>query len=275
MSVTSLLARLGLSRYADIFEEEAITSVDLLVSMGPDMLRSNLEELGLTPEAIATLAADLFGGGRSAAVTGSDEGDDDGVDALLLEENEDAPAMPSGGAVSKPSHPPPPAEARIPMSAESPRPGAEVSQEEIDAAEAEAQWLLNPLSMVDLSHAKEMLLEMMAEGIGYQRAGQYANARAVFTRALGLEAPNPRMNAALHYNRAACHRALGQLGLALRDAQQATQIEPTLVRAHWRAAEVALAMGKEDEAREAIDAGLKHEPRCQPLLQLKLRVQRF
>ena len=67
--------------------------------------------------------------------------------------------------------------------------------------------------------------------------------------------PIRRMNAALHYNRAACHRALGQLGLALRDAQQATQIEPTLVRAHWRAAEVALAMGKEDEARRRSTLG--------------------
>ena len=151
----------------------------------------------------------------------------------------------------------------------------EVTAEEIEAAEAEAQWLLNPLSMIDLSSAKEQLQRMMGEGIAQMRAGQYANARAVFTRALALEAPNKRMNAALHYNRAACQRALGQLELALRDAQLAAQIEPGLARAHWRAADVALALGKEDEAREAIDAGLKHEPRCQPLLQLKLRVQRF
>merc|ERR1711965_1073835 len=31
-------------------------------------------------------------------------------------------------------------------------------------AEAEAQWLLNPLSMIDLSETKERLLKMMAEG---------------------------------------------------------------------------------------------------------------
>ena len=150
-----------------------------------------------------------------------------------------------------------------------------MTQEEIEAAEAEAQWLLNPLSMLDLSESKDRLLKMMNEGVAYQEAGQYANARAVFTRALAMEAPNKRMNAALHYNRSACQRALGQLGLALRDAQLAGQIEPSLVRAHWRAADVAMAMGKEEDAREAIEAGLKVEPRCQPLLQLKLKIQRF
>ena len=54
MSVPCLLSRLGLSRYAELFEEEAITSIDLLLSMGPDMLRENLEELGLEPDGNGT-----------------------------------------------------------------------------------------------------------------------------------------------------------------------------------------------------------------------------
>ena len=77
----------------------------------------------------------------------------------------------------------------------------DLTQEEIDAAEAEAQWLLNPLSMLDLSETKEKLMRMMAEGIAYQKAGQYANARSVYTRAIAMEAPNKRMTASLYYNR--------------------------------------------------------------------------
>jgi hypothetical protein len=46
-----------------------------------------------------------------------------------------------------------------------------------------------------------------------------ANARAVFSKALSFDAPNRRMTAAIYYNRSACQRQLGQLSLALRDAQ--------------------------------------------------------
>ena len=47
-SVRSLLSRLGLERYNEVFEEEAITDVSLLVSMGADMLVENLEEVRCT-----------------------------------------------------------------------------------------------------------------------------------------------------------------------------------------------------------------------------------
>ena len=78
----------------------------------------------------------------------------------------------------------------------------------------------------------------MAQGVAYQRAGQYANARAAYTRALALETPNSRMQAALYFNRSACQRQLGQLRLALSDAQKAAEIEHTMLEAIWRAAEV-------------------------------------
>ena len=78
----------------------------------------------------------------------------------------------------------------------------------------------------------------MAQGVAYQRAGQYANARAAYTRALALEIPNGRMRAALYFNRSACQRHLGQLRLSLSDAQKAAEIEHTMLQALWRAAEV-------------------------------------
>ena len=90
-----------------------------------------------------------------------------------------------------------------------------------------------------------------------------------------MEAPNKRMNAALFYNRSACQRQLGQLKLALRDAQQAYATDPSMVKAYWRAADVAIILDEQEEAREAIELGLKEAPRNQPLLQLKLAVTRF
>jgi tetratricopeptide (TPR) repeat protein len=90
-----------------------------------------------------------------------------------------------------------------------------------------------------------------------------------------MEAPNKRMLAALYYNRSACQRMLGQLGLALADAQKAAELDPANLKALWRAADVAIVMGNHEAAKEAVEAGLKQSPKCQPLLQLKLQIQRF
>lgn len=254
--IASLLARLSLERYAEVFEEEAITDSSLLVSMGAEMLRENLEELGLDDAAVTKLAAELFPDGGA---------DDDA--GLQLEDNGNATGGPPLNTTQGPSVP----ASSVTVDA---LPN-DLTQDEIDAAEAEAQWLLNPLSLVDLSETKDRLMKMMADGIAYQRSEQYANARSVFTRALAMEAPNKRMSAALYYNRSACQRALGQLALALRDAQKAYEIEPSFTRAHWRAADIAIILDDQEAAREAVEAGLKHAPRCQPLLQAKLKVQRF
>jgi len=261
-SVPALLSRLGLERYGSVFEEEAITDVSLLTSMGVEMMCENLEELGLDQPAIDALSSDLFPGGG---------GDDDDDDALELEDNADAEAVPSGGSPANELAGAAATGTNVPVDALP----DDLTQEEIDAAEAEAQWLLNPLSMLDLSETKDRMLKLMHEGVAFQRKGQFANARAVYTRAIGMEAPNKRMNAALYYNRASCQRSLGQLALALRDAQKAYEIDPNMTKAHWRAADVAIIMDDMESAREAVEAGLKASPRCQPLLQCKLRITRF
>ena len=54
-SVDALLARLSLSKYAAIFADEAITDVELLTSMGGDLLLENMAEIGVA-------AADGSGG---------------------------------------------------------------------------------------------------------------------------------------------------------------------------------------------------------------------
>ena len=153
-TVTELLARLSLEQYAEVFEEEAITETSLLSSMGNEMLRENLEELGLDSAAIDKLAGELFPGEAAAAP----DDDDDDDDELLVEDNQeeedaadDSQPVPSGGE-------------KLPD---------DLTAEEIAAAEAEAQWLLNPLSMLDLSYTKTMLMSKMKEGIDFQKRGQF------------------------------------------------------------------------------------------------------
>lgn len=237
--VASLLAALGLEHHLPVFEEEAISDVSLLHSMGNEMLRENLDELGIDEDSIDQIAGALFPAeqGAPAPETGAAS---------------DGPAMPSG--------------------ADAPRVIEGYTQEEIEQAEQESQWLLNPLSMMDMSMLKEKLMKMIAQGIEYQKQSQFANARAVYTRALSLEAPNKVATAALYYNRSACQRQLGQLQLALRDAQKAYEVDPTSTRAHWRAADVAAILGDTAAAAEAVTAGLRHAPRNGPLLALKLQL---
>jgi tetratricopeptide (TPR) repeat protein len=238
--VAALLEGLGLAEHIDTFVEEEITDIALLESMGPEMLASNLAELRIDAAGIERISAALF-------------------------KQDHAPTPEATGSAPKvPAPSPSPSVDVVPD---------DVTQEEIDAVDAEARWLLNPLSMLDLSDTKDQLLKMMAAGVDYQKRGQFANARATYTRAIAMEAPNQRMLAALYYNRSACQRELGQLGLSLRDAQKAAELDPTMVKAHWRVADVALILKDHEAANEAIVAGLAQSPRCQPLLMLKLQLK--
>ena len=238
--VAALLEGLGLAEHIDTFVEEEITDIALLESMGPEMLASNLAELRIDAAGIERISAALF-------------------------KQDHAPTPEATGSAPKvPAPSPSPSVDVVP---------GDVTQEEIDAVDAEARWLLNPLSMLDLSDTKDQLLKMMAAGVDYQKRGQFANARATYTRAIAMEAPNQRMLAALYYNRSACQRELGQLGLSLRDAQKAAELDPTMVKAHWRVADVALILKDHEAANEAIVAGLAQSPRSQPLLMLKLQLK--
>ena len=79
------LSSLGLKRYQAQFEDEAITELSLLKTMGPDGLDEAMEELCMDKYAASTLKAALFPG---SAATGKGAADDDGDDELELEEND-------------------------------------------------------------------------------------------------------------------------------------------------------------------------------------------
>ena len=90
--LAAFLKPLGLGSYLDTFREEEINDVALLKSMGEDMLRESMEEIGMTSEHVETLAKAVFGGGAPAAkdddsLALEDNADDD--EPLALEENDD------------------------------------------------------------------------------------------------------------------------------------------------------------------------------------------
>jgi len=249
-SVDALLARLSLSKYAAIFADEAISDVELLTSMGGDLLLENMAEIGVAAADAETLRAALFDSRRSSdgelrLESNAAGDDDDSGGELLLEENDGAP---TGTPAPAPAAP---------------------AREEDAAALRDAERLLRPLAQFDLPELKRRLLRLRADGDRHFARKRYANAEASYSAALALEAPNARANAALWYNRAACHQHLGQPRLAHRDALLAAEAEPANARAWWRAASSALAAGDRDAAADAVRAGLKAEPGCAALCELE------
>ena len=237
--LTRLLERLGLERHLPTFEEEAITELSLLQSMGPDHIGENLEELGLDASAVARLSAEIFG----AAADGA---------ASQAEASTSAPDGPSMHVDAQPS-------------------GAETSevitQEEAEAEQHDelAKFVLRPFMEHDLPALKKQMVGLLAEGNRYLRIGQFANARAAYTRALSLKVPNKKAVAALYYNRAACNHKLGQPHLAAHDARLSAEADPLNARAWWRAADAAYALDDAESAGEAVKAGLTVSPRCAAL----------
>ena len=258
--LVEVLSRLGLSRYTPQFEEEEITELNLLTSMGMKMLRENLEELGMDADAIASLSTALFPEGV-------------GEDGLMLEDNEQpvtstVPAATEGEDEAE-------EEMQLESNApEEPHTGHRAEQEhaQMEAAAADADWLEKPLAVLDPGEAKQQFLAMQEEAHAHFRRKQFANAAAAYTRALGLEVPNAKANATLLYNRATCRHHLNQPFQARQDAQLAAKADHTLVGAWWRAAEASLALGDAATAAEAVAEGLKMQPGEAALLDLRRRV---
>ena len=93
-TLQSFLDSLGLAQYLQTFHDEEITDVDLLKSMGDEMLRESMDELGMESAHVDKLSRALFGGEESEeeglALEGNDEDDDE---PLALEDNPvEAPA---------------------------------------------------------------------------------------------------------------------------------------------------------------------------------------
>lgn len=125
--------------------DEAITELPLLTSMGAEMLRENLSEIGVDDADIAVLSAELFppapadASGGGTAADGNSAAGTGGADA------------PRGGGALAPR---PGDSSGLSAEAESAATAAGVTHEEETAHEM-AEWLLKPYLVTDLDDLKK------------------------------------------------------------------------------------------------------------------------
>lgn len=234
-----LLIRIGLSRYAPVFEEEAITDIALLKSIGSSGFVDAMSDLALDEYAAEALRAALFGPAASAS---SDE------DELKLEVNEDAHDEDDGLMLEEnaPAAPPPDLAAPVaptpPPSSGNPAAGAAAGV---------------PGSVSVAAGASEQAGRYKDEGNMAQQAGKYSEAAALYSKAIACD---PR-DAIYFSNRAAAYLSLRRFGEALADADQAVKLKPGWAKAHVRRGGALLGLGRPGEARLAFESACRLEPR--------------
>lgn len=67
-------------------------------------------------------------------------------------------------------------------------------------------------------------------------------------------------------NRAACYTKLGALPEGLKDAEKCIELDPTFSKGYTRKGAIQFFMKEYDKALETYQAGLKHDPQNQELL---------
>jgi tetratricopeptide (TPR) repeat protein len=245
-----LLVRIGLSRYAPVFEEEAITDLALLKSIGSSGFVDAMSELALDPYAAEALRDALFGPAATVAsdedeleLETNEESDDEGElqlevnedggdedEDLLLEEN--APNAPAPELAS--------AVASTPLVS----PGIPAS-------------IAVPGSVSVAAGASEQAARYKDEGNQAQQVGRFSEAAALYSKAIACD---PR-EAVFFSNRAAAYVSLRRFGEALADARAAVELKPHWAKAHLRVGGALMGLGRPAEAKVAFEAACRLEPR--------------
>lgn len=70
----------------------------------------------------------------------------------------------------------------------------------------------------------------------------------------------------MYSNRAACYTKLGAMPEGLKDAEKCIELDPTFAKGYTRKGAVQFFMKEHDKAMETYQAGLKHDPNNQELL---------
>jgi stress-induced-phosphoprotein 1 len=70
----------------------------------------------------------------------------------------------------------------------------------------------------------------------------------------------------VYSNRAACYTKLGALPEGLKDAEKCIELDPTFSKGYTRKGAIQFFMKEYDKALETYQAGLKHDPKNQELL---------
>ncbi|CAD6260162.1 unnamed protein product [Miscanthus lutarioriparius] len=91
---------------------------------------------------------------------------------------------------------------------------------------------------------------------------KYPEAVKHYTEALRRNPKDPRV----YSNRAACYTKLGALPEGLKDAEKCIELDPTFSKGYTRKGAIQFFMKEYDKALETYQAGLKHDPKNQELL---------
>eukprot|EP00898_Chlorokybus_atmophyticus_P004029 jgi/Chlat1/4627/Chrsp3S00434 len=101
----------------------------------------------------------------------------------------------------------------------------------------------------------------------------YRNALKFYTQAIEVGTSDKRQNAVYRANRAHVHLLQRNNGKALADALAATELDPSHLKARYRAAKAALALSKLEVALHHCQEGLKIDPNNKELSSIKSMVE--
>ena len=146
---------------------------------------------------------------------------------------------------------------------------AEEMREKVEKAKAEAAEK-ERLEAEKHAARERDIAEHTALGKTAFAAGDYAEAERQFDLVMLNHPPKP---AEIVCNRAACALKLKRYADAVSDAAEATYLDPTYVKAHYRLALAQQAMGRLDRAQKACRAALALEPTSQQLIKLEAELQ--
>ena len=224
--IRDFLRPLGLERHCELLEDEAITEVSLLRSMGDEVLRESMQELGMEAADVDVLATALFGGGS----------DDD--DCLVLEENE------GGGA------------AAVAEDADSDD-GLALEENLPSHTAAVALEPLPPAAPPGVSDTTKQAAERIKEqGNAALKVGRLTEAVELYGQAIRLDPTN----AAYYSNRSSVHATLSDFSSALKDARQCVRLSPDWAKAHTRLGASLSGLRRHNEAHAAYVAAQRCEP---------------
>uniref|UniRef100_A0A0D9W7M4 STI1 domain-containing protein n=1 Tax=Leersia perrieri TaxID=77586 RepID=A0A0D9W7M4_9ORYZ len=104
--------------------------------------------------------------------------------------------------------------------------------------------------------------EEREKGNEFFKQQRYPEAVKHYTEALRRNPKDPRV----YSNRAACYTKLGAMPEGLKDAEKCIELDPTFSKGYTRKGAIQFFMKEYDKALETYQAGLKHDPNNQELL---------
>ncbi|KAI9350576.1 hypothetical protein DFJ73DRAFT_642951 [Zopfochytrium polystomum] len=93
----------------------------------------------------------------------------------------------------------------------------------------------------------------------------FKDAIEYYSKGLAVNAPDDKLNAILHVNRAAVNLELGNYRRVLNDCAAALKLDPKNVKALFRSGKALLMLEKLDQARDCVMRGLQIEPKNKAL----------